>query len=206
MAMDLHGVRNFDRLLARLHPDRQQAGEKYESIRKNLIGYFLANAEGDPAELADCTLDRVADRLDEARDLLPFLRGVARNVALETRHQRRYISLDRIYPNGNLAAEAQESECHSGRAECLALCLEALPDADRDLLLEYYRYQGAEKIENRRRLATVLHTSVETLTVRAFRARARLRSCSNKCMRANPTATLLKLESGHRQSERSDRI
>jgi hypothetical protein len=56
---------SFDKLLAWLHPDRERAGEKYEHIRRTLISFFLSQNSHKPEELADETINRIAQRLDE---------------------------------------------------------------------------------------------------------------------------------------------
>jgi hypothetical protein len=63
---------SFDSLLAWLHPDREQAGERYESIRCSLIRFFSARGFSNPEELADETIDRVARKIDE---LVPSYSG-----------------------------------------------------------------------------------------------------------------------------------
>jgi hypothetical protein len=78
---------SFDGLLAWLHPDREQAGEMYESIRCNLIKFFSARGFGNPEELADETIDRVARKVDEivasySGDPATYFFAVARNLCM----------------------------------------------------------------------------------------------------------------------------
>jgi len=56
---------SFDKLLAWLHPDRNQAGEKYEAIRRELIGLFLLWGSTSPENLTDETIDCVANDIDK---------------------------------------------------------------------------------------------------------------------------------------------
>lgn len=56
---------SFDKLLAWLHPDREQAGQSYEVIRRTLISYFLNRGCNLPEELADETINRIAQKIDE---------------------------------------------------------------------------------------------------------------------------------------------
>lgn len=56
---------SFDKLLAWLHHDRDEAGQKYEAIRKKLISYFLVNGRIGPEDLTDETINRVAQKIDE---------------------------------------------------------------------------------------------------------------------------------------------
>ena len=57
---------SFDNLLVRLDSDREQAGEKYEAIRRELISFFLSQNSHTPEELADETINRVAQKIDES--------------------------------------------------------------------------------------------------------------------------------------------
>lgn len=56
---------SFDKLLAWLHPDREQAGQRYEDIRRKLIKLFLSRGCNQPEELTDETINRVAQKIDK---------------------------------------------------------------------------------------------------------------------------------------------
>lgn len=55
---------SFDNLLAWLHPNREEAGKKYERIRRELIKLFLRWGSDIPEELADETINRIAQKVD----------------------------------------------------------------------------------------------------------------------------------------------
>lgn len=57
---------SFDKLLAWLDPDREQAGEKYEQIHRTLISFFLSQNAYAPEEFADETINRVAQKIDDS--------------------------------------------------------------------------------------------------------------------------------------------
>jgi hypothetical protein len=59
---------SFDRLLSWLHHDREQAGLKYEEIHAALIRRFRQLGCSDPEELANLTIDRVAEKLPKIID------------------------------------------------------------------------------------------------------------------------------------------
>ena len=56
---------SFDKLLAWLHPERERAGEAYEYFRRTLISFFLSQNAYAPEELADKTINRVAQKINE---------------------------------------------------------------------------------------------------------------------------------------------
>ena len=59
------GGEGFDRLLAVLDPDRDEAGRRYDLFRRKLVRFFEWKGAPWPDELADETLDRFLLRLRE---------------------------------------------------------------------------------------------------------------------------------------------
>ena len=59
----------FTKLLARLDPDRERAGEKYEDLRRTLIKFFEWRGAPFPEEQTDETFNRVARKLDEGIEI-----------------------------------------------------------------------------------------------------------------------------------------
>src|SRR5215813_5974815 len=78
----------FEQLLGHLDPDREQAGEKYEQIRRKLTKFFQWRGCAVPEEFADRTIDRAARRMAEgaemrSQDVYVFFHGIAVNVLRE---------------------------------------------------------------------------------------------------------------------------
>jgi hypothetical protein len=76
----------FEKLLARLDGDPNEAGRKLLDIRKKLQKFFECNRCPDADELVDVTIDRGARRMDEGvevRDLPSYLTQIARFVLKE---------------------------------------------------------------------------------------------------------------------------
>ena len=59
---------NFDQLLAWLDPNREQAGRRYEDIRRKLVKIFVSRGCIIAEELADETINRVAMKVHEIVD------------------------------------------------------------------------------------------------------------------------------------------
>ena len=68
MKLELTGVA-FAKLLDCLDADREQAGEKYEDLRRTLLRFFEWRGAPFPEEHADETFNRVACRLDEGVEI-----------------------------------------------------------------------------------------------------------------------------------------
>jgi RNA polymerase sigma factor (sigma-70 family) len=178
----------FSKLLESLDPDREQAGEKYEDLRRTLVRFFEWRGTPAPEEHVDETLNRVARRLDEGQVISNFggyCYGVARLVFMESLkgREKEIIPLEDADPAGLVAAEdtsdaAAEEE---KRLECLEECLRKLPNESRELIMEYYRDEKRDKIDRRKALAERLGIPRLALGNRAQRLRDKLAQCVKSC-------------------------
>jgi RNA polymerase sigma factor (sigma-70 family) len=183
----------LEALLAYLDSDRERAGEKYERIRRRLVKLFECRGVPLPEEAADETMDRVARRLAageqiHAAEPAAYFYGVARNVLRELWAQQRERRVGpELVPELAPATPPTDLERHSedaeSRAACLSKCLATLPLETRRLVMDYYQQGGgASKIAGRKELAAKLGISINTLWVRAHRARSRLERCVRECL------------------------
>src|ERR1700674_5492340 len=172
----------FNRLLARLDSDRQQAGIKYELLWRKLMKFFEWRRCSFPENLADETIDRVAKNLEageEIRNLDAYCAGTARNVFLESLRTRR-----REEPvEGLLAPSAAPAEAREQCSECLERCLRKLPSGEADLILRYYQNDKPSRIAARKELAKQVGIPLNALRIRTHRIRTRLESCVELCIK-----------------------
>ena len=175
----------FDRLLASLDADREQAGQKYVRLRLKLVKYFEWRGAAFPDREADVTINRVARRIEEGQDVHSFnayCYGVARLVfseALRAQRKERE-ALECAQP-----AEVQEADTDldsEAQRACLDRCLQALPVENRQLIIEYYDDDKGKKIERRKRLAARLGIPLNALRIRAHRIRVGLEACVRECV------------------------
>ncbi len=164
----------FDELLSWLDSDREAAAKKYETIRGGLIKVFLCKGFCDAEDMADTTINRVTTRLRQIRDdyvgdPANYFYGVSRYIIHEAK-RRKEIAFDMT----DIVASQAEI---SGEAECLNACLQLLSANQRELILEYYLYGGADKIDHRKQLANEFGIDLRNLRVRAYRIRATLQKC-----------------------------
>jgi RNA polymerase sigma factor (sigma-70 family) len=180
----------FRQFLRWLDEGVESSGEHYLEIRRRLVLYFDRKNCATPDDLADETLSRVAAKLHERgeiTDLAPahYCYVMARFVFLEhlRRPECKQTSLEQLpqasdvrdarsVPDKDIALEDKEKLLNS-----LEHCLSRLSPEDRELILEYYRGDGATKIENRRRLAKRLGLSANALSIRACRIRNKVEAC-----------------------------
>jgi DNA-directed RNA polymerase specialized sigma24 family protein len=172
----------LDRFLYFLSPDREEAGQKYEFLRRRLITYFNVRGATDPDHLADETINRVIYRISEdadIKDISRYAHAVAINLWKESlRNLIRVSSLDDVdHPQESLIVMSGEPEDDSleRRSDALQKALNAFAEEDRKLLLAYYKDEGRSKIDHRRALAKSLDITHSTLRNRIFRLRAKLR-------------------------------
>jgi RNA polymerase sigma factor (sigma-70 family) len=183
----------LNRLLTWFDQGSDSGGERYLEIRRRLVAYFERKDCLFPDELADDTLNRVARRLQEEgaiEDASPahYCYIVARFVFMEylRRPERTHSSIDELSDPDHLAAIASlaqadaDAEIAPEIVDALEQCLESLRTEERSLILEYYRGEQRSKIVARRELAERLGLSMNALSIRACRLRARLELCVKK--------------------------
>jgi RNA polymerase sigma factor (sigma-70 family) len=171
----------FDLLLLQFDPDRQEAGKKYEALRRKLVNFFQWRGCTSAEDLADETINRVARNLETGETVLhlaAYCAGIARNVFLE-----------------NLRARQKEEALHAvaylppappdedSRTECLERCLRELSPENLQLIVQYYQQNEPSRIKARRNLAEQLGIPLNALRIRAHRIRARLQTCVEECVR-----------------------
>ena len=183
------GQDQFDALLGLFSADRDEAGEKYEQIRRGLVRFFQFKGCQDPDTLADDTINRVALKaadFDPSKNIKPvsYVYGFASNVFLEHRRTaNRETSLGETQfrsPENNKNDEPDDM-----KTGCLNECLEKLPFDDRTLIVDYYSLEGRKKIELRREMCERFECSATALHTKVFRMRAGLRGCITECVKKN---------------------
>jgi DNA-directed RNA polymerase specialized sigma24 family protein len=147
-----------NRLIAWLDDGVDSHGARYLEIRRRLIEYFDRHNRPEPEEMADETLRRINDTLEEREPIhaaspAAYCYVVAKRVLL-----------------GDLATAAVRVAAEQ-RAEALDRNIEALPVDERALLVEYYGTPTAARGDRRRALAERLGVSLHTLAVRAWHVR-----------------------------------
>jgi DNA-directed RNA polymerase specialized sigma24 family protein len=185
---------SFQKFLRWLDEGVDSRGEKYLEMRRRLVAYFDRKNSPSADELADETLARVAQKLEEKgqiTDLSPahYCYITAKFVFLESVRaaKRSQTGLEEI------TAAAQYLEATSStlqklppedqerRFTCLDLCLKKLSATDSELILAYYQGEQQEKIQRRRQLSEKMGLSSNALSIRACRIRSKVETCVKEC-------------------------
>lgn len=169
---------SFEALLTWLDPNREVAGQKYEDIRTRLIKIFACRGCYEPEDLADETINRVTNKLEEIEatfigERARYFYGVANKVHLEYLRRR---------PAPPLPPPTNNSEEAERRGQCLDQCISKLTSENRELVFQYYQEEKRAKIEHRKHLANRLGIAVNALRIRAHRIRRSLQDCVRECL------------------------
>jgi hypothetical protein len=173
---------DFTRFLARLSPDKEEAGRCYIRLHRRLVGFFNMKGVTDPSSAADETIERASVKINAGTtvpDVESYCMGFARNIAKERwrREQRESSTFLRFIEN--LANNADEEIERIKRI--LRPCFENLTAEERELLLAYCQvHTGRARAEYRRRLAESRKTTVMALRMRVTRLRSILTDCVEK--------------------------
>jgi DNA-directed RNA polymerase specialized sigma24 family protein len=169
---------SFTALLAWLHPDRNEAGKKYEDIRRRLIKIFTCRGCCESEDLADESINRVISRVEDLADTFTgdpalYFYGVANKVHQE--YVRR-----RPVPAPPMVIDEQDNL--EEQSACLDKCMEKLTPANRQLVVQYYQEEKRAKIEHRKQLADQMGIALNALRIRAHRIRSALQLCVQTCL------------------------
>jgi DNA-directed RNA polymerase specialized sigma24 family protein len=184
----------FQRLLNWLDGGTTSEGQAYVEMRRRLRDYFARKNCRTADDLADETLTRVARRLHEegitsADTPARYCYIVARFVFLEHLREAKAHPMapqasgdSAPQPWTPPAADAEDADGrHDTLHDCLQQCLQQLDPLNRRIITGYYVGSARVKIDNRRELAESLGLTVNALTIRACRIRARLETCVRGC-------------------------
>ena len=175
---------SFDDLLEWLNPDRNIAGQIYVTIRTRLTKIFVSRGTGNPEELADATINRVARKLPEIQpsyvgDPENYFKAVVRYILQESYKKEKLPAAATLLPTPMNSDEERD-------LDHLDHSLAELTAEDRNLMIEYYRHSGHEKIEHRKDLAEKMGIGLNPLRIRACRLRSNLARRIDELRREEP--------------------
>ena len=186
-------------LLALFDDDPQIACEKYELMRSGLERFFQHRGVPCAADLADKTIDVVAEKVFEGEEISPnkvtaFSHGVARNLHKEYLRtlEAKSVGLEDLSLSDHpadrpiqLDPAKEERMLLEEQLKCLDKCLKELPPEQQALIISYYRGEYGEKIGARQEVAKVLALSPGALRTRTHRIRETLEECVTACLKSS---------------------
>ena len=178
----------FDKLLALLDADREQAGAKYEFLRVRLIKFFEWRNCGNAEELTDIIFDRLIKKIAEGeqiQNISAYSATIAQFVFKEDcrNRERLFQSIEDIPEIEHLikTPEFNEDETDDLQMNCLEKCLAEFSGENRRLIIAYHDTDEQVMIATRKRLADSLNISLNILRIRVCRLKAKLENCTTKC-------------------------
>lgn len=180
---------SFERFLDWLDADREQAGRKYEAIRRGLIAIFNCRGCSAAEDLADEAINRAIRQLSSIEDAYEgdpakYINGIARFVALEyfNRQAKRYGGpAPEDLPDPSQPGEPDEEDEREMLSRCLRRCLEQLKPEKRKMFTLYYREGNRSNLDHRRSLAELFGCSINALRIQMHRLNEELRICIADC-------------------------
>ena len=173
----------FDKFLSWLHPDPEEAGKKYEEIRRHLVIILTCRGCPEAEELADEAINRVIRRAPHIADTYKgepahYFITVTHNLYLE------YVAKRKVWSElpPELPQQSDSDPDEDREYDCLEVCVERLSLANRDLVIRYYQEDKQAMIDHRKKLAGDLGIAVNALRIRAHRIRATLQECIESCL------------------------
>lgn len=181
----------FERFLDWLDADREQAGRKYEALRRGLIAIFNSRGCSSAEDLADETINRAIRQLSLIEgsyegDPAKYLHGIARFVALEyfNRRVKRYGGpTPEDLPDPSQPGEPDEEDEKEALSRCLRHCLKKLKPKKRKMFMLYYREGTRLNLDHRRSVAEQFGCSINALRIQMHRLNEELRRCITDCRR-----------------------
>lgn len=177
----------FERFLDWLDADREQAGRKYETIRRGLITLFNCRGCAAAEDLADDTINRAIRQLPSIEDSYEgdpanYLYGVARFVALEYFNRQAKRDGGAVPEDQPDPSRPDEEDKREAISRCLRHCLKKLKPEKRKMFVLYYRKGNRLNLDHRKSLAERFGCSINALRIRMHRLNEDLRLCIADCL------------------------
>jgi len=182
-------------LFEHLGPDPETAGEEYEKLRRKLMKFFEWRGAFPPDQLADKTIDRMAEKVaekkavgEEIQNINAYSRSVAYYIYrewLERGHDHKQEPVEDY--EHMLPAQNPSNDNHTDeiRLECQRKCLQELPGKSVEIIGEYFMGAGRDRINHRKAMAKRMGISRTALGNRIARLLRKLRECFHQCLKNN---------------------
>lgn len=176
----------FDLFLNWLDTDREQAGQKYEALRRRLVIFFNCRGCAAAEDLADQAINRVIKQTPTLAGSLTgdparYFYGVAKNLHheyLREQAKRDGGPVPEEWPDPRRPEEQIEAELIH---KCLRQCLQKLPPDKRETFQQYYQVEKRGADEQYQALAVRLDCTINALRIRVHRLKNELRACITAC-------------------------
>ncbi len=179
----------FNKLLAALSEDQEEASTKYLLLCRNLLRYFEVRGISNAESAVDEVINRLARKLEsgvQLENVNTYALGIARMLTLELRKSPEQKTSNEIPEISAPPIEEDQTE-RSQELLCLNKCLSEITPEKKEIIVGYYKGERQVKIKNRKSMAEKLGIPQNALRSRAVRLRGKLESCIKKCVQMGKT-------------------
>lgn len=172
----------FNQLLDWLSENRDESAREYHDIQNRLILYFSARGCVDAENLADQTIDRIAEKISSENfeyegNKMKYFYGFARNIYHEYLRHKDIALNEEILEDESQMVELPTEEEISQTQKYLNDCLSKLNRKDKKLILIYYNAKTGREKEYREKVAKKYKISTNSLRVKIFRLKKIIEDC-----------------------------
>jgi len=167
----------LETLLRWLDPDPETAGQELNRIRASIVKMLSSRGCIDADTEADVVIDRVAAKVkgivsSYQGSPAKFFHGFARNILHECWDKQ----------SKQIHAIPEVDPIPEEKIQCLEKCTEKLSSDQRYKITEYHRYDGQEKIKQRKLLAERFGLTLTALRIKVHRIGVILKPCIIGCL------------------------
>jgi DNA-directed RNA polymerase specialized sigma24 family protein len=170
----------YEKLLLWIDKDCDEAARKLLLIQSRVTRILISRGCAIAEELAVETQNRIAVRIDKVRESFPdplrgFI-GFLDNVHFE------YLRDEKIRNTAIPPPQPRPSEELEREDRCLEECLKALTPQEKNIVVRYFGGDGAERREERKKLAREMNLTANALRIQAHRLRKKSLECLRGCL------------------------
>lgn len=179
----------FQRFLAWLDPDPEEAARKFNLLQSRLIQAFVSRGCVDAEMLANEVTNRVTVRIEKTKidypDPFRCCSGFVEHVHQEYLREKAKTANPLLPPQPRPPVELERED------RCLKECMGQLPSSDQELVERYFQGEKRARIAGRQKLAVERRLTLNALRIQAFKLRKKLRLCLRACLEQAEAETIL---------------
>ena len=178
-------VSKWQALLANLNDDPEIAANQYIHFHEALTEFFIHQGASTPTELADETMERVAELIAAGKTITSykFFYSVARYIWKENFRKSRNLekAVDKLlltkdpgFDPEQLLLQKDADRRDRARLKILKQSLDRLTAEEKEMIILYYEGDQEERIANRKALARQFRVTPAVLRVKVSRLREKI--------------------------------
>lgn len=173
----------YQKLLLWIDKDCDEAARKLLLIQSRATKILISRGCLHAEELTDETRNRIAVRIDKIKDSYPDPQRCF--IGFLDKVHSEYLRDEAIRNTAKPPPPPRPDKELEREARCLEKCLAALPHHERNIVVRYFGGDGAERREERKKLARELNLTANALRIQGHRLRKKTLKCLRGCLDEN---------------------